>query len=179
MEILNEARKGYVHLYTGDGKGKTTAALGLVLRAVGAGYRVLIVQFMKGAVYSEIQALGALGRHVEVKQYGRSECLVGKQPLQEDRDWATRGLRAAKKALQSRQYDLVILDELAVAQRFGLVGLEDILALLHARPSETEVVITGRWAHPAIVEHADLVTDMREVKHYYRTGVLARVGIER
>jgi cob(I)alamin adenosyltransferase len=179
MEILNEARKGYVHVYTGDGKGKTTAALGLVLRAVGAGYRVLIVQFMKGTVYSEIKALDALGENVEVKQYGRSECFVGKQPSREDSDWAARGLQEAIVALRTRQYDLVVLDELAVAQRFNLVTVEDVMVLLKERPSETEVVITGRWAHPAIVAQADLVTEMREVKHYYQTGVLARTGIER
>src|SRR5208283_1249841 len=162
MEILSKARKGYVHVYTGDGKGKTTAALGLVLRAVGAGYRVLIVQFMKGMAYSEIKALGTLGEHVEVKQYGRSECFVGRQPSQEDSDWAARGLREATEALQTRQFDLVVLDELAVAQRFNLVTIEDVMALLKERPPETEVVITGRWAHPAIVAQADLVTEMRE-----------------
>lgn len=170
--------RSYVHVYTGDGKGKTTAALGLALRAAGAGWRVFMAQFLKGMEYSELAALKPLSRSVLVRQYGRS-CLVGREPEQADFDCAAEGFLDCKRAIMSGEYQMVILDEANVAVAFGLLRLEDIIALIDCKPSDVELVITGRWARQQIIERADLVTEMQEIKHYYQQGVLARAGVER
>jgi cob(I)alamin adenosyltransferase len=169
---------GYVHVYTGDGKGKTTAALGLALRAVGAGWRVFFAQFMKGTDSSELESLGHLDGRIEVRQYGQSH-FIRRGPGTADLDHAQQGLIECKEAILSGAYRLVVLDEANVAVALGLVSVDELVDLIACRPEPVELVLTGRWAHPRVVERADLVTEMREVKHYYRRGVLARAGVER
>lgn len=170
--------KGYIQVYTGDGKGKTTAALGLALRAAGAGLKVYIAQFVKGMEYSELKALRNLSDSIVVKQYGR-DCFIYRQPEEEDRRLALEGLKDVYNVMCSGQYHLVILDEANIATRFNLFSVEDLLDLIHGKPENVEIVITGRRADPRIIEEADLVTEMREIKHYYQKGVQAREGIER
>jgi len=168
---------GYVHVYTGDGKGKTTAALGLALRAAGAGWRVFIGQFAKGRDTSELRALARLSDLITVCQFARPGW-IGPTPTEEDIAAAQEGLARSWEAITSGQYQLVILDEVILAPVLRLFSLEDLLALIDARPDGVELVLTGRYAHPALLERADVVTEMRELKHYYRRGVLARIGIE-
>jgi cob(I)alamin adenosyltransferase len=170
-------KKGYVHIYTGDGKGKTTAALGLALRAAGAGMKVFIAQFLKGKASSEFIPLAKLSDSITFAQYGR-DCLIKDKPTEEDKDLALRGLKEASEAVVSEKYDLVILDEVIVAVLFDLLSLDDLLDLIKKKPDHVELVFTGRKAHPKLIEAADLVTEMKEIKHYYTQGVLARAGIE-
>ncbi len=170
--------KGYVHVYTGKGKGKTTAALGLVLRAVGAGWRVLLVQFLKKGRYSEIKALESLGDRVTVLQFGSGRFVRGR-PDAEDVSRAVEGLEETERAMMSGRYDLVVLDEVNCALRMGLIPVERVEEFLQKRPQHVEVVLTGRGAPERILRFADLVTRMEEVKHYFRSGVQAREGIEK
>ncbi|MCX6357306.1 MAG: cob(I)yrinic acid a,c-diamide adenosyltransferase [Candidatus Aureabacteria bacterium] len=171
------AMKGYIQLYTGDGKGKTTAALGLALRAAGAGLAVFIGQFIKGKGYSEDRALATLRRAIRVERFGRG-CFVRGKPKASDVTAARRGIARCEKAILSGKYDVVILDEAAVAARLGLFPVEELLWLADLKPPAVELVITGRGAHPKLLKRADLVTEMREKKHYFRRGVKARKGIE-
>jgi cob(I)alamin adenosyltransferase len=171
------ARPGYVHVYTGDGKGKTTAALGLALRAAGRGRRVFIGQFMKGQAYGELAALAG-HRLIRVEQFGSPGCVRRHEVTQAHVDEARQGLVRSLEALTSGEYDIVILDELSVAVWFGLLSEEDCAALLRARPAPVELVVTGRRAPDTLLAAADLVTEMREVRHYYQQGVPAREGIE-
>lgn len=168
--------RGYVQVYTGDGKGKTTAALGLALRAAGAGLRVFIGQFVKGMEYSELRALARFPE-IEVRRYGRT-CFIDREPEPEDIAAARAGLAEARAELLSGRWDVVILDEANIATHFGLFPVEELLALIAAKPEGVELVITGRRADPRVVAAADLVTEMREVKHYYERGVQSRKGIE-
>jgi len=170
--------RGYVQVYTGDGKGKTTAALGLAIRAVGAGLRVFIAQFVKGMEYSELKVLRKFSDSVVVRQYGRN-CFIYREPEEKDRELAREGLQEVQKVAAGGQYDLVILDEANIATYFNLFPVEDLLELIRRRADNVEIVITGRRADARVVEAADLVTEMKEVKHYYRKGVQARDGIER
>ena len=170
--------RGCLQIYTGDGKGKTTAALGLALRASGRGLHVYIGQFMKGQPSGEVFALED-NPLITLVQYGEPRLLYLKDVTQEHRDMALRGLEQARTALLSGDYALVILDELNVALWFGLLDLEQVLALIDQRPDTIELVLTGRRAHEALIERADLVTEVREVKHYYSQGIAARDGIER
>lgn len=169
---------GYIHIYTGDGKGKTTAALGLVLRAVGAGKRVCLIQFLKTGDYSEIKALRQLKPQVRIEQFGTGRFVRGR-PTAEDRAMAEKGLDAALLALAGGEHDLVILDEINVAGALGLVEVQAVLKGLQERASHVEVVLTGRRAPSAWCEAADLVTEMQARKHYFERGVTARVGIEK
>ncbi|MEZ5785785.1 MAG: cob(I)yrinic acid a,c-diamide adenosyltransferase [Xanthobacteraceae bacterium] len=170
-------RKGYIHVYTGSGKGKTTAALGLGIRAAGAGMRVHMVQFMKGRRYSEINTIEKL-ENFALTQYGRDEFVSRECPEQVDIDLARKGLRYSQEIIARCEYDLIILDEINVAVDFGLVSLEDVSRLIKEKPEKLELVLTGRYAHPEIIRHADLVTEMVEIKHPYQEGVLARRGID-
>jgi cob(I)alamin adenosyltransferase len=176
--VNTHLQKGYVQVYTGDGKGKTTAALGLALRASGHGMRTYIGQFMKGQHYGE---LDALRDHplITIEQYGDPRCIRREEVTPEHVAQAQRGLERAREALLSGRYDIVVLDEVNVAIWFGLLDVEQVLALLDQRPERVEVILTGRRAPQELVERADLVTEMREVKHYYQQGVIARDGIER
>lgn len=170
--------KGFVHVYTGNGKGKTTAALGLVLRACGAGLKVFVAQFLKSKDYSELVALQRFSDLVTVKQYGTGKFVRG-NPSEEDRRMAGVGLREVKEALLSEEYQLVVLDEANVATGYKTLKAEDIVDLIRSKPEGVELVITGRCADPAVIENADLVTEMKEIKHYYRGGIGARKGIEK
>jgi cob(I)alamin adenosyltransferase len=171
-------RRGYVQVYTGNGKGKTTAALGLAIRAVGAGFRVFIAQFIKKRRCSEHIMLEELQDRVTVKQYGTG-FLMGKKPTKAAVQAARTGYEEVRKALFSQQYDVVILDEANVAARYGLISAEDLLELMALKPKKVELVITGRYADERIIQAADLVTEMREIKHYREQGVAARRGIEK
>lgn len=170
--------KGYIQIYTGDGKGKTTAALGLALRAAGAGLDVYIAQFIKSGDYSEIKALSRYSDRITVEQFGRGRFIKGK-PSPEDVAASRKGLQAVRSALASGEYRVVIMEEGNVAAMCGLFPVEEILAIMSEKPDSTELVITGRGADPRVMEKADLVTEMKEIKHYYQVGVLARVGIEK
>lgn len=168
----------FVHVYTGNGKGKTTAALGLGLRAAGHGLRVFLLQFMKGdPEYGELRALASLP-NIEFQQSGLPTFVTKGNPGPEDVRLARAGLARARELLAAEEHDLVILDELICAVDYGLVPEADVLALLDARPPHMELVLTGRNATPAIIDKADLVTEMQEIKHPFQNGILARKGIE-
>ncbi|MGD2103580.1 MAG: cob(I)yrinic acid a,c-diamide adenosyltransferase [Anaerolineae bacterium] len=178
---LRKARqlsKGYVQLYTGDGKGKTTAALGLALRAAGRGLHTYIGQFMKGQRYGEIDALQD-HVYITLEQYGDPRCIRREEVTAEHVAQAHDGLDRARSAMLSGDYDLVVLDEINVAIWFGLLTTEEVLHFLDQKPEHVELVLTGRRAPQVLIDRADLVTEMRDVKHYYDRGVEARVGIER
>jgi cob(I)alamin adenosyltransferase len=166
--------KGYVQVYTGNGKGKTTAAFGLALRAIGAGYKVLIIQFLKGMEYSEHKALKKLG--IDYELYGTKEFIVG-EPSEEVKRLCKEGLERAKRAF-NEGYDLIVLDEANVAVYLKAMRLEDLMEVVKAKPENVELVITGRYAPEELLDIADLVTEMREIKHYYQKGVQARKGVE-
>jgi len=166
-----------LHIYTGDAKGKTTAALGLGLRAVGAGKKVLLIQFLKDGQSSEIRAIGKI-KNFEVKSFGRKGFVSKNKLLKEDFNLAQQGFLFAQKAIKSRKYDLIILDEINIANYFGLIKTEDILELIKKTPSKTELILTGRNASKKLIQVADLVTEMKEIKHYYKRGVNPRKGIE-
>ncbi len=171
--------KGYIHVYTGDGKGKTTAALGLALRASGYGMRSYIGQFMKGQHYGELIALHD-HPYITIEQYGDLRCCIRREEvIPEHVAQARRGLERAREAMCSGHYDVVVLDEVNVALWFGLLTIKEVLTLLEERPDNVEVILTGRRAPQELIERADLVTEMQEVKHYYQQGVSARRGIER
>ncbi len=170
--------EGMIHVYTGDGKGKTTAALGLGLRAAGHGQRVLMIQFMKGRTnYGELEAAKLIPGFTIV-QFGRPDFVDKNNPDPRDIEGAREALGYAGEAMKLRSCDILILDELNVALDFGLVTLDQARELISSKPEETELVITGRNAPQELIELADLVTEMREVRHYYRKGVPARKGIE-
>jgi len=169
--------KGYIQIYTGNGKGKTTAAFGLALRAFGAGKKVFIAQFVKGQVYSEIKALRQFLPGITVKQYGL-DCFIVKSPSQEDIDIARKGFEEVSKIITSGNDDVVILDEANIALYYNLFTLDELLDLLKNKLGHVEIIITGRYAPDELIKIADLVTEMKEVKHYYSKGVLARKGIE-
>ncbi len=168
--------RGYIHIYTGDGKGKTTAAIGLALRAAGAGKEVYIGQFIKGMHYSELSVLARVPE-ITVHQFGR-DCFIDRQPTAEDISAARQGLQQTEEALASGQYQLVILDEINIALHYNLLPIEKIIELIINRPEGIELVLTGRNAPAELIELADLVTEMREIRHYYSRGVTARAGIE-
>ena len=191
--------KGYVQVYTGNGKGKTTAAIGLALRALAPGKKVLFLQFMKTATYSEHKILPNLSPNLTLKTLGKPFFVVKEgsmpeaelakwrkqavifppgQPPQEYVDLMREGLALAREAVSSGEYQVVILDELVVALHFGLVDWQEVKSLIEAKALDVELVLTGRGATEELIEVADLVTEMREIKHYYTQGVIARQGIE-
>lgn len=170
---------GYVHLYTGNGKGKTTAALGLALRMAGSGGRSLIVQFMKGRHYSELDAVKRLDGLIRIEQYGSPDfCEPRPEETAVHREFAQRGLARAREAVADASLALVVLDEIVTAVHFTLIAPDEVTALIDARHSALELVLTGRYASPALIEQCDLVTEMKEIRHYYQAGVEARKGIE-
>ncbi|ADO83371.1 cob(I)yrinic acid a,c-diamide adenosyltransferase [Ilyobacter polytropus] len=170
--------RGYIQVYTGNGKGKTTASLGLILRALGNDLKVYVGQFMKGQRYGELNTLEKLG--VLVERFGTEECLMSRDDVSElDIKKAKEGYKRVLEIILSKKYDLVILDEICVSTYFNLITEEEILHLMKVKPLETELVLTGRYAPEKVIEQADLVTEMKEIKHYYEQGVMARDGIER
>ena len=169
--------KGFVHVYSGSGKGKTTTALGLGLRAVGAGFRVHMIQFMKGRQYSEIDGVNKLSNFT-ISQHGRDEFVNKEKPDKIDIDLAQKGLAYAKDVIKNEKYDMVILDEINVAVDYKLITLEDVLNLIKEKPEKLELVLTGRYVHPEIVKISDIVTEMIEIKHPYQKGADCRKGID-
>ncbi|MDP2661887.1 MAG: cob(I)yrinic acid a,c-diamide adenosyltransferase [Dehalococcoidia bacterium] len=170
--------QGLVQVYTGDGKGKSTAAFGLALRATGRGLKVKIVQFLKGDTrYGEIIAIKTFPT-VDVVQFGSPEFVNPLHPREEDRQMAQDAYDHARQALLSGQFDLVIIDEINVAAKLGLISVDDILNLIKEKPKQVELVLTGRDADPRVIEAADLVTQMTLIKHPYEKGISARYGIE-
>lgn len=170
-------RKGYIQVYTGDGKGKTTAALGLALRAAGAGLKVFMAQFIKKRRCSEHQALKRFEDLITVRQYGCG-LLKGAVPAGPDIDAAKKGLEEIRDIIASKEYDMVILDEINTAAHYKLISVEDVLNLLNAKPSHMEMILTGRYCDDKIIGTADLVTEMKGIRHYFKKGVKARKGIE-
>ncbi len=170
--------KGYVQVYTGNGKGKTTAALGLAIRAAGAGLKVYIAQFVKGMKYSELDTLAGLSDSITIKQYGRS-CFIYRDPDEEDIRAAQEGLADVKEIMGSGKYQVIILDEANIATHYNLFSVDELLDFIRGKREDVELVITGRMADPRVLEEADLVTEMREIKHYYQKGIEARDGIEK
>ena len=195
---MSNNKKGYVQVYTGNGKGKTTAALGIAMRASGAGMNIAFIQFMKALGYSEQKILPTLpgvtwetlGKpffiakagsisEEDLAQYGGA-CVVFEEgnPPAEYVKMIREGFAEAREMVLSGEYDMVVLDEINCAMYFGLIGVEEVLDLIRIKPEHTELILTGRCAPDAIIEAADLVTEMREIKHYYNEGVEARKGIE-
>lgn len=168
--------KGYIHLYTGNGKGKTTAAIGLAIRAAGAGKKVFIAQFVKGMPYAELKALDRFPE-IEVKQYGL-DCFIVNEPTKEDVKAARKGLNEVTGLVRKNACDVLILDEVCIALHYKLFGIDEILELLREKPEDMEIVMTGRYAQKELVDKSDLVTEMKEIKHYYHMGIQAREGIE-
>jgi cob(I)alamin adenosyltransferase len=171
-------KKGYIQIYTGDGKGKTTAAIGMAVRAAGHGTKTYIGQFMKGQHYGELTAL-CNHPFITIEQYGDVECVRREDVTQKHVDQARRGLELARRAILSNKYGIIVLDELNVAVWFDLITTEEVLELLSHRPENMEVVLTGRRAPEELIKIADLVSEVKEIKHYYTQGVKARNGIER
>lgn len=176
MKVVNSMEKGYIHVYTGNGKGKTTACFGLALRASGAGKRVFIGQFMKGMPDSAFKSFEKID-NIDIKMFGAAQ-FVGNNPKYTDITKAKEGYEYSLKVLKSNEYDVVILDELNLTFVTELITEEEFNELIDAKPEATELIITGRYAPDFVKEAADLVTEMRDVKHYYRDGVLARRGID-
>jgi len=176
---MNRFKKGYVHIYTGTGKGKTTAALGQALRAAGSGLKTFFVMFMKDFSYGEIQSIKHLSDWIRLEQYGNDAFVFRKQqPDNNDIETALHALNQVREAMLSTKYDMVIMDEVCVAIHFELLKTEDVLSLFDEKPEPVELILTGRYCSPELIEKADLVTEMQEVKHYYQKGVAARKGIE-
>jgi cob(I)alamin adenosyltransferase len=169
--------RGYIHLYTGDGKGKTTAALGLALRAVCAGKRVYFAQFVKGGDYSESIA-GHFLPNFTIVYFGR-DCFIQNEPTEEDVRLAQKGLSVCREVLREGKVDIVVLDEIHIALYYRLFSVAEVLDMLEKRDPRIDVILTGRRAPQELIEKADLVTEMREIKHYYQQGVLAREGIDK
>ena len=170
--------EGYVHVYTGNGKGKTTAALGLAVRALGAGKKVFIGQFVKSKHYSELETIDKLLKEITIRQYGMG-CFIFDKPKEEDIQAAQNGLKEIIEIIKSDEYDMIILDEANIAVYYNLITADELIAAINKRNNQTEIIITGRYATQEIMDFADLVTEIKEIKHYYQQGVQARVGIEK
>ena len=169
--------KGYVQVYTGNGKGKTTAAFGLALRAAMAGKKVFIGQFVKGMPYSELKTPDFI-KNIEIKQYG-ADCFIVKAPTEHDIKIARDGLTEMSRILKDGKHDVVIMDEANIALFYKLFSVDELIEALKNRAENVEVIVTGRYAPQEIIDFADLVTEMKEIKHYYTKGVEARTGIEK
>ncbi len=175
---MHKMKRGFVQVYTGNGKGKTTAAIGLAIRAAGAGLKVFIGQFIKMGAYSEIKALKRYTDLITVEQFGLGRFANGK-PSPEDIAAAQQGLKRVRAIMASKEYKIIILEEANIAVMLGLIAVQDLISLIVNKPYEMELVITGRGASTRIIEIADLVTEMQVIKHYFQKGVRARVGIEK
>jgi cob(I)alamin adenosyltransferase len=171
-------KKGYIHLYTGNGKGKTTAALGLALRAAGHDLSVYIAQFMKGQHYGELSSI-ALIPNITLKQFGDPGCIRKEEVTPEHILQAQKGMTEFSAIMTQGGYDMLIMDEICVAIWFGLISESQVISMMQSKPDEVELVLTGRKATRKLIDHADLVTEMKEIKHYYHSfGILARQGVE-
>jgi cob(I)alamin adenosyltransferase len=175
---MSKLEKGLVQVYTGDGKGKTSAAFGLALRASGRGLEICIIQFIKGGFdYGELHVVNRLP-NVTLKAFGRGKFVTEKPAKEEDIKLAEEALAMAQEVVKSGKYDIVVLDEINVALKLDLIRLEKVLGLIKNKPKHVELVLTGRHAPSEIVEVADLVTEMKEIKHPFNKGYQARKGIE-
>ncbi|KPV65125.1 MAG: cob(I)alamin adenolsyltransferase/cobinamide ATP-dependent adenolsyltransferase [Candidatus Bathyarchaeota archaeon BA1] len=171
-------RRGLVQVYTGDGKGKSSAAFGLALRAIGRGLKVYVIQFIKGGFdYGELHVVERIP-NLKLRAFGRGRFVTESPPTEEDVKLARDALNLAKEVVNGGEYDIVILDEVNVALSLQLIGVNEVIHLIENRPKHVELILTGRYAPPEIIEIADLVTEMREVKHPYTRGMQPRKGIE-
>nr|WP_281255678.1 cob(I)yrinic acid a,c-diamide adenosyltransferase [Desulfamplus magnetovallimortis] len=176
-----EAKKpmqGYVQIYTGNGKGKTTAALGLILRQLGAGGKIFMGQFLKQGDYSEITMLKRFPEQITIEQFGLGKFVRG-NPSDEDIEAGRKGYERIASILKNGEHNLVVMDEGNIAVFFNIISEDEMIKLFDTKADHVELVITGRGATPAMIERADLVTEMTEIKHYYQMGVKARTGIEK
>lgn len=171
-------KQGLIQVYTGDGKGKTTCALGLALRAVGQGFQTYMVQFLKTDDTGEVQAAHRLAPDFTIESFGHPGFPRLADPEPKTLEAARQAWARARQVIQAGEHDLVILDEVNLALAYNLVPLSEMLEVLRERPAHVEVVLTGRGAPPELVALADLVTEMRPIKHYFEAGVKARRGIE-
>lgn len=177
---MSETFKGLIQVYTGNGKGKTTAALGLCMRAAGWGYKSFIGQFLKGQEYGELHFITKFPDLIVVEQFGKKGFIhIEKGPDEEDIKLAKNGLRRCYSEMKSGKFRIIVLDEINVAIYFKLISEEEIHSFLDEKPENVEIVLTGRYAPQSIIDRADLVTEMREVKHYFQRGIVARKGIEK
>jgi cob(I)alamin adenosyltransferase len=176
--IIEKHRKGLVQVYTGNGKGKTTAAFGQALRAVGQGYRVCIIQFMKGRKYGECLAAERYLPNLVVRLAGLDSFVMREHPAPLDIELARQGLAMAREAVSSGEHDMVILDEINVAVDFKLLPLAEVVDLIKSRPAAVDLVLTGRYAAPEVMALADTVSEIREIRHHYHAGIKERAGIE-
>jgi cob(I)alamin adenosyltransferase len=172
------AKQGLVMVITGNGKGKTTSSFGQALRAIGQGYQVCIIQFMKGRKYGEIIAGEKYLPNITFFQFGLDSFVMRENSAQVDIDLARQGVEKAKEIIHSAKYDMVILDEINVAVDFGLIPEEDVLTLIKNKPPELDLILTGRYASDKLMEIADLVSEVKEIKHHYNSGIKDRAGIE-
>ena len=170
-------KKGLVQVYTGNGKGKTTAAIGAAVRAAGHGWKILVIQFMKGREYGELKAVRSIDG-ITLEQHGRDEFVDPKNPAEIDIELARKGWERALEAARSGDVDMLILDEVNVAVSFGLLSVGEVKRFVENKPPRLDVILTGRYAADEIMEIADTVTEMKEIKHHYNSGVKAREGIE-
>jgi cob(I)alamin adenosyltransferase len=167
-----------IQIYTGNGKGKTTAALGLAMRAAGHGLRVMMIQFMKGKInYGELKTVENIPG-MTIEQYGRPDFVNPEKPDVEDIRLAQEGLQRAQEVILGKEFDLVILDEINVAVNFGLIAVKEVVNLLQKKPEDVDVVLTGRYMPDEFAQYADLITECREVKHYFTKGIKARRGFD-
>ena len=176
---MSRLTKGYIQVYTGNGKGKTTAALGQTVRAAGSGLKTFIVSFMKDFAYGELKSIQQLSQWIRLEQYGNDNFVLNKEPPSErDLKAVQEGLQKAREAMLCGEYDIVIMDEVCVAIYFGLLKTEEVVSVLEEKPEPVELILTGRYCPEELIEAADIVTEMVEIKHYYQKGVSARRGIE-
>ena len=177
-ETLARFNKGIVLVYTGNGKGKTTAAMGQALRALGHGFKVLVIQFMKGKKYGEVLCAEKLLPNLKIIPCGLDSFVMKDNPAPVDIELARQGLKLAQEALASKEYQMVILDEINVALDFKLIPLEEVLDLIRNKPDAIDLVLTGRYAPQEIIDLADTVSEVKEIKHHYSKGIKERAGIE-
>ena len=177
-ETLAKYTKGLVFVYTGDGKGKTTAAMGQALRAIGHGLKVLVIQFMKGKKYGEVLAAEKYLPGITICQSGLDSFVMRNNPAPVDVELAQQGLNMARQALTSGEYQMVILDEINVAMDFGLIPVGDVADMIRSKAPAVDLILTGRYAPPEIVDLADTVCEVHEIKHHYAKGIKERAGIE-
>lgn len=177
-ETLAKFSRGLVMVYTGDGKGKTTAAMGQALRALGHSRKVFVVQFMKGKKYGEVLCAEKYLPDLTMCRCGLDSFVMKDNPAPVDIELARQGLKLAKEAISSGAYGMVILDEVNVALEFKLIPLDEVLEIIRSKPNEVDLILTGRYAPPEIIEIADMVSEVKEIKHHYAKGVKERAGIE-
>ena len=176
---MDELKQGFIQIYTGNGKGKSTAAIGQAVRAAGFGLKTYIAQFMKEYPYNELNSLKYLSEWITIEQFCGDDFVYIKQlPGKDEIDKAHRGLAKAKSKMLSGKFDLIILDEICVSIYFGLFSDEEILTFMKQKPDKVELILTGRYCPDNLLEKADLVTEMKEIKHYYQVGIKSRRGIE-